>query len=76
MSFDESVLDDVERVIGVADDTESQRIGPAVIPLEQRPERASIALASREDQIVVIESARRGWRGWRWMGVCPSIRLG
>lgn len=79
MSLDESVLDDIERVIGVANDAESQRIGTAMIPLEQRAERISIALASREDQVVVIESARRArsrWRDLRWMGVCPSIRLG
>mgnify|MGYP000650328129 CR=1 FL=1 len=56
----------VERIVLVAEDAESQRIGTAVIPLEQRAERVAIALPSRADQVVVIDRSRGVLR--------PSIR--
>ena len=65
MSLDESVLDDIERVVGVAQHAKRERIGAPVIALEQRLERVAVSPLRGEDQLAVVDritSMRRDGR--------------
>jgi hypothetical protein len=65
VSLDESVLDDIERVVLVAQHAERQCVGPPVVALEQRLERVAIAALRGGDQLAVIDriaSMRRDGR--------------
>jgi hypothetical protein len=62
VGLDESVLDDIERVVLVAKHAERERIGPSMIALEERPESIAISAASGGDQLVVIDGVTSGGR--------------
>ena len=62
MSFNESVLDDIERVVLMAEHTKCQRVGATVVPVEQRPEGIAVAFACGFNQLAVIDWVTSGGR--------------
>src|SRR5215470_8450613 len=65
VSLDESILDHVQGVVGMADHAQRERVGAAVIALEQRLERVAFAALRGGDQLAVIDrvtSMRRDGR--------------
>ena len=55
MGFDEGVLDHVEGVILVSQDTERESVRTPMVPLEQRSKRVAISATGGIDQVVVVQ---------------------
>lgn len=62
MGLDESILDDVERVVLVAEHAEREGVRAAMVAIEQRPERIPIAAPGGLDQLAVIDGFTSGGR--------------
>lgn len=63
MSFNESVLNDVEGVFLIPHDANSQGIGTAVVAFEQGAERLAIAALRGEYQVPIVDSFTSSGRG-------------
>ena len=57
MSLDESVLDHVEGVVGVSNNTEGERVRAAVIALEQGSERIALTRPCGNHKLAVVDVA-------------------
>lgn len=54
VSFNKSVLDNIERVVGMTNDSERQGIGSSVIAMEQSLERIAVAASRGFHKVPII----------------------
>lgn len=62
MSLDKSVLDYIQGVVLVTQDTEGQCVGAPVVPLEQRAKCIAVAFTCGFNQLAVVDWVTSGGR--------------
>lgn len=62
MSLDESILNDIQGIVLVSQHAKGQRVGAAVVTLEQRAKGIAVAFARGFHQVAVIDWVTSGGR--------------